>query len=113
MELSRRAYPRTAADVRVSYHEEPVTSGTREYLEGLAADIGIGGMFIATENPLPKGSVASLEFRTGADAEGVRARAMVRWVRRIGQPKGMGIEFIEVDGLGERGLDEWIERLVG
>ena len=113
MDVSRRKYPRAAADVGVSYVEEPVTSDTRDYLQGLAADIGLGGMFIATDHPLPKGSVASLEFRTGANPEGVRARAMVRWVRRIGQPKGMGIEFIEFDGLGERGLDEWIERLVG
>ncbi len=113
MDPSRREYPRAAADVRVSYLAESVTSGTREYLEGLAADIGIGGMFIATDHPLPKGSVASLEFRTGVDAKGVRARAMVRWVRRIGNPKGMGIEFIEFDGLGDVGLEKWIERLTG
>ncbi len=112
MDVSRRKYPRAAADVRVSYVEEPVTTGAREYLHGLAADIGIGGMFIATDHPLPKGSVASLHFRTGPDKKGVRARAMVRWVRRIGKPKGMGIEFIEFDGLGERGLEEWIARLI-
>ena len=113
MDVSRREYPRAAADVRVSYVEESVTSGTREYLQGLAEDIGIGGMFIATDHPLRKGSVASLEFQTGPDSKSVRARAIVRWVRRIGRPKGMGIEFIEVDGLGERELDEWIARLIG
>ena len=47
-----------------------------------------------------------------AREEPVHARAVVRWVRRFFRPRGMGLEFIDVEGLGQTRLESWIDSVL-
>lgn len=112
-EPNRRQYRRVAAGVSVFYWSPPVDKPTREYLEGIASDLSLGGLFLATPRPLPKGSYVLLDFETAGDEGGpVSAKAVVRWRRRWRPPRGMGLEFVEIEGLGQRRLEAWVESIL-
>ncbi|HYG62997.1 MAG TPA: PilZ domain-containing protein [Thermoanaerobaculia bacterium] len=106
----QRLYRRMAAGVRVLYRGHSLRKPEAQYLTGIAEDLGLGGMFISTRHPLPKGTLLSLEFHTsGDDGRPVRARAIVRWRRLFGRPRGMGVQFVEFEGLGHRQVENWID----
>lgn len=71
------------------------------------ATLGLGGLFIATSDPPPLGTLVKLIF----DVPGgeVRARAMVKDVK---DGQGMAVAFIEM-GYEERArLDQLVKKLV-
>lgn len=109
-EEEMRQFPRLAAGVRVLFRGGPLRKPEREYLEGVAENVSLGGMFIATGSPLKEGSLVTLSFlnREAGDPP-VRAKALVCWRRRWRQPKGMGVRFLEFENLGPCGLDGWLE----
>ncbi|HEY9421159.1 MAG TPA: PilZ domain-containing protein, partial [Thermoanaerobaculia bacterium] len=85
----------------------------REYLEGVAENVSLGGMFIATRSPLKEGSLVTLSFLNGvAGAPPVRAKALVCWRRRWSHPRGMGVRFLEFENLGPRGFDGWLQEVL-
>ena len=105
-----RNFHRVAAGVRVVCSSTPIDRQARSYLVGVAENLSLGGLFLATTDPLPEGSLAELQFYlAGAKADPVRARAIVRWSRRWRRPRGMGLQFVEIEGLGEREVASWIE----
>ena len=115
MDIDKRKYPRAKQGLDVRFVEESVAPNVVEYLDGLAADIGLGGMFIATEEALSKGTVLSLELNLDDQAGEtimVRARAVVRWTRPEDEPRGMGVEFIEFDGLKNLTLTEYLSKVL-
>lgn len=104
---------RLAVGVRVRYREVSLRRPEREYLKGVAENVSLGGMFIATRRPPAPGAVVSLVFDAGdrGGAAPVKAKAIVCWRRRWRSPQGMGVRFIEFEGLGERRLENWVEGL--
>lgn len=106
----RRGFRRLAAGVRVRFHELSLRQRDRDYLRGVAEDVSLGGLFIATSYTFPVGTAISLEFHTSGEAGGapVRAKAVVCWRRRWRQPRGMGLRFVEFEFLGQRRLESWI-----
>jgi PilZ domain len=105
-----RRFSRLAAGVQVLFRGGPLRKSEREYLEGVAENVSLGGMFIKTRNPLKEGSLVTLSFL--GDEEGgppVRAKALVCWRRRWRQPRGMGVRFLEFENLGPRGLEGWLK----
>ena len=109
----QRSYRRVAAGVRVVCSSTPIDRQAREYLEGIAENLSVGGLFLATPDPLPAGSVVALQFFIdGDEAEPVRARAVVRWSRRWRRPRGMGLQFVDFEGLGERRVESWVEAVL-
>jgi c-di-GMP-binding flagellar brake protein YcgR len=114
MASNRRKFRRVAAGVRVLYSGSAVDRHTREYLEGIARDLSIGGLFLETRSPMPKGTIVDLDVWVESDSEEnpVHARAIVRWVRRFFRPRGMGLEFIDIEGLGARQLEAWVRRVL-
>jgi len=67
------------------------------------------GMFIATERPESKGRVLFLEaFPNGSDEPPVRSRAVVRWRRRWLEPRGMGVELMDVGDEDRDRLRRWM-----
>ncbi|HYO15563.1 MAG TPA: PilZ domain-containing protein [Thermoanaerobaculia bacterium] len=108
---NQREYPRLVAGVRVCYREISLRRPEREYLKGVAENVSLGGMFIATRRSLAPGAVVSLVFETGRGngTAPVKAKAVVCWRRRWRHPRGMGVRFIEFEGLGERRFESWVE----
>jgi c-di-GMP-binding flagellar brake protein YcgR len=110
----RRQFRRLAAGARVRYNELTLGRREREYLKGIAADVSLGGMFIATRHTFPEGTPIALEFHARGESGSapVRARAVVCWRRRWRRPRGMGVQFIEFEFLGQRRLEAWLETML-
>jgi uncharacterized protein (TIGR02266 family) len=109
----RRAFRRLAAGVRVRYQEVRLRRPEREYLRGVAADVSLGGMFLATRHTFPAGRTIELEFHPrGEEGAPVRAKAVVCWRRRWREPRGMGLRFVEFAALGARRLESWIDTVL-
>ena len=109
-----RKFPRLAAGIHVRFRGASLRKPEREYLEGVAENVSLGGMFIATPRPLREGSLITLEFDRPAVAgwRPVRAKALVCWRRRWRNPRGMGIRFVELEGLGPLPLAVWLETIL-
>jgi uncharacterized protein (TIGR02266 family) len=110
----RRAFRRLAAGVRVRYQELRLRRPERDYLRGVAEDISLGGMFLATRHTYPVGRTIELELHPRGEEGGapVRAKAVVCWRRRWREPRGMGLRFVEFVGLGARRLESWIDTVL-
>lgn len=91
-----RRYPRasTPTGIWVSWK-----TGNRHGVSPIRT-VGLGGMFIFEDDPLPEGSSLQLVFQVPgpAGSMSVRARAAVR-TAEVG--RGMGVEFIQM-APGER-----------
>jgi hypothetical protein len=79
-----RRHPRVAAAFAVSCErrDAPPVSGT-------ARDIGIGGAFVESSEPLPFGTELIVVVRLADRGAALRLPAIVRWTR----PGGFGIQF--------------------
>ncbi len=115
-DTERRVYPRTTANIVVKFSEDSEKNTPPEYQEGKVENCSAGGMFIITDQPAPRGSHVRLKFHLDSNQNTplpVEARAMVRWVRYVSQPHGMGVEFLNFEGIDARDFREWITSLLG
>ncbi len=73
---------------------------------------GLGGMFIEINHPFPKGSIVAIQFKSKTDKDErlVTARGLIRWTQKRKRPHGMGIDFIEFEGLGNTSFEEWFKK---
>lgn len=113
-EIDQRRFRRVAVGTSVTYSGEPLDPRSREYFESLTGNVSAGGMYLATRVTFPPGTLVHLSFDVvagAADDRPVRATAIVRWRRRFFAPRGMGVEFVDFQGLGKRRLEEWLETL--
>lgn len=109
----RRIFRRLAAGVRVRYQEVHLRRPEREYLRGVAEDVSLGGMFLATRHTFAAGRTIEIEFHPrGEEGSPVRAKAVVCWRRRWREPRGMGLRFVEFAALGARRLESWIDTIL-
>ena len=88
-----------------------VTSG-HTFWTGLTSNISTGGLFLASETPLPVGSLLAFELRVD-EGEPCELRGVVRWVREPEQasdafPAGMGVQFSRLDGPTAEVIEQFI-----
>lgn len=110
-----REYRRIAAGVQVVYRGHRLRRTEQFYLSGVADNVSLGGMFVAARHTFKPGTLITLEFHTPRDLEDgppVRARALVCWRRRWRQPRGMGVRFVDFEGLGQRRLETWLQTVL-
>ena len=105
-----RHYPRVGSDVSVEFHMADISGETKKYLSGIAENVSIGGMFLSTPKRFRKGSVILIDFSFDGEAP-FSASAIVRWTRRFKKPTGVGLEFIEFNGLGDRDFKTLMDRI--
>lgn len=99
--------------VKVAEHH-PVDRQTKAYLQEVAENVSLGGLFIRTSQPFANGTSVQLNLRLssdGAHAPVVKATAIVRWSRRWGGKPGMGLEFLDFEMNGRSDLSKFL-RLV-
>lgn len=60
-------------------------------------DLGEGGMFVPTEQPLPPGTYLSLEFMVPTSLQPMNVVGRVAWIGNASKGNGMGIEFYDLD----------------
>jgi c-di-GMP-binding flagellar brake protein YcgR len=112
----KRAFRRVAAGAPVVIRIADVDRRSRRYLQGVAANLSLGGMRLMGGRTFHPGTVIELEFALtgpGGETLAIRARAVVRWRRRFARPRRMGVEFVDFEGLGREHLRTWFERLFG
>jgi hypothetical protein len=112
--IEKRRFRRVAVGTRVAYSGEPLGAISRDYFESLAGNVSAGGMYLAAKVTFPPGTLLHLRFDAVGgewDESPVRATAIVRWRRRLFAPRGMGIEFVDFEGLGKRRLEAWLATL--
>jgi PilZ domain len=108
---NRSDYRTVAQGAEVYYRCERPTPYERSYLIGLAENLSLGGLFVSVRQPPLPGTVVRLRLYGADDRDHTTplcATALVRWRRLWGKPRGMGLQFLEFEGLGERRLDTWL-----
>jgi uncharacterized protein (TIGR02266 family) len=90
----RRAAPRVEMEVEVDFHTDS------NFYTGFTEDISEGGLFIATYQLKPIGTMVAFELSLNGQI--VRAVGEVRWVRDVreeshGVRPGMGLRFTQLE----------------
>jgi uncharacterized protein (TIGR02266 family) len=80
------------------------------FYSGLSMDVSKGGLFVATYQALPVGTVLRLFFVL-PDGTAIEAPGTVRWTRgEEGEtPPGMGIAFRKLSEAARRAIDRYCE----
>jgi|SRR5215831_11920688 len=79
--------------------------GSQKYVSSVE-NLGLGGLFICTQQPPPVGTSLQLLFNV---PEGeVRARAIVR---NLAPSRGMGLEVVSMEQEHRARLDRWLKTL--
>jgi hypothetical protein len=110
MQEQRTQYRALAEGAQVFFRCEHAAPQEQRYLAGVADNVSLGGLFVSLRHPPAPGTVLRLHIYAGADpdmAEPLCAKAIVRWRRLWGKPRGMGVQFLELEGLGQRHLENW------
>ena len=94
---SRRRAVRKPIRLMVEYES------TEDFLVDYTANISVGGMFIVTDRPLPKGTLLRMSFRLPGGEETIEATGQVRWAVQPSSSEpmrpGMGVSFEELGDL--------------
>ncbi|CAN5775028.1 hypothetical protein BH11MYX4_BH11MYX4_29460 [soil metagenome] len=93
--LDTRVEPRAAVYASVDLFSE------NNFWSGLTMNMSDGGVFVATHNVVPVGTVLVLNLLLPFEKEPVITLAQVRWSRAYtGQadvPPGLGLQFVDTD----------------
>jgi uncharacterized protein (TIGR02266 family) len=82
-------YGRAAVEMSVTVRTEGDSFPAR------AANIGMGGLFVATERPVPVGAHVGLDLTLPDQSHAISLDGEVRWIfEKDGQPAGMGLRFV-------------------
>ncbi|MGA6827612.1 PilZ domain-containing protein [Nitrospira sp. NS4] len=106
-----RNYPRTPLALKIRY-----STPEGRQIDSLTGGIGGGGLFIESSEPLPPGTMLTVEFALPhRPGQKLRATGKVAWTRK--KPEryllfpGMGIQFIEIEEEAQKDLIELVEAL--
>ncbi len=108
--LLPRQFKRYPVDLRVDY-------GTRDaFLANRVSNLSRGGLFIATETPLPVQSELDLVLTLKNEDERIRARGRVVWNYDIRKGTsrvipGMGIRFVDLSPDDSHRLVDYLDTL--
>lgn len=89
---ARRARPRVKLRLPVTL----IHGGAR--IEGHSVDVSEGGLYVSAVEALP--AETEIDLEAVISGERIRARGVIRWVRKPAEPEGMtgmGIQFKELD----------------
>jgi PilZ domain len=114
-EDQRQNYRAIIPGAAVFYRVENVPVAEVTYRLGMAENVSLGGVFIGSRHPLRPGTAVRLQLFSPADpdhAPAVHARGVVRWRQLWREPRGMGIQFLEFEGLGARALESWLATIM-
>lgn len=98
---------------RASLSTEIHLESESNFYAGITNNVSEGGVFVASERLLAKGTVLDLEFSVPDGGPPVRTTGVVRWLREdlesIDGPPGMGVQFVELDDRARVRLERFVE----
>ncbi len=107
----RRRYKRLKADWVAGVRTVELTDTSIERLKHVR-NVSLGGVFIEAERTLEPGTTIEFEFIVSSHGEVVKAKGVVRWVddgSEEGNPRGMGVEFLEVQGGSQEVIHDYVQ----
>jgi len=110
LQVAERAAQRFNARLSVHYGSQ-----SHHLLSDYSIDLSTGGLFLATENPLPSGTPLSMEFILPTSKTKVRCNAKVAWVndpqqrKKSALPTGMGVQFLDLSLADMDAIREYIK----
>lgn len=103
----RRAATRVLHEVAVSF------STQNTFYTGLTCDVSTGGVFVATSDLLPRGTIVRFELTLGPRAVRVPMTGIVRWVRSEPSgdlPAGIGVQWLDLQPRLRRLVEEFVSQ---
>ncbi len=102
----RREDPRAEMELDVGLE------GENTFFTGRTGDLSKGGLFVATDNPMPVGTELLLSFVL-PDRYRVRAEGVVAWVRAPryrpdAPPAGMGVRFLRLTPRDQHAIEHFL-----
>ncbi|NLA74880.1 MAG: TIGR02266 family protein [Deltaproteobacteria bacterium] len=105
-ELTSREEQRIKKTLSLSYKDH------ESFVNAYTHNIGKGGLFIKTVNPLPEGESFILKLKLPGVEEALKINCVVAWVNRDDKdpenPAGMGLKFIDMNVNERHLLDRYI-----
>lgn len=106
--LERRATPRAAVEAEIGFQSDT------NFYTGLAEDISTGGIFLATFNIRPIGSLINVNF-TLPGGHFISVDGQVRWIREFNEmvpdlSPGMGIQFEKLCSDDKYAIDDFVKQ---
>ena len=104
----RRKSPRLDVILKVQFETK------EDFQEALIHNISQMGMYLATDTPFDVGNQFLMEIELPGKKGQIKGRCEVVWVNQIeveDYPKGMGVQFIEINPEYQELLDEYLAEL--
>lgn len=89
---------------------QAITKQLEEELKIKVLNIGIGGIYVETQHPLPIDTLCDFDFKLPESNKIVSVKGMVTWVNRKGLDAGMGLKFIKVSTEDKNAILEYIQQ---
>ena len=89
-----RAHPREKKRIELSFPTD------NRRVQAVSVDIGLGGVFIATDVLLPRGTAVEISFHVPKRAEPLVVSGIVRWLNDGSTPREEGDDRPAVRGMG-------------
>jgi len=92
---------------RVPCGFEAKAFGPRGTLRATVRNLSVGGLYLATKDPLPVGTVAEVELLI--DGQKLKATAEVRHHQRMEDLPGMGLKFVRLEPSTIAAIQKFVE----
>jgi len=103
----RRAHARATLKTSVHFGSES------NFYTGFTQDISAGGLFVATHNVVPMGTVIDLEFSIPDEGPPITVQGEVRWAAEYNPASdcspGLGLRFIDLKEEDRIRIERWVE----
>ena len=110
-DITTRTDNRAKKTLSLSYKDQ------ESFVSAYTSNIGKGGLFIKTPNPLPEGESFILKLKLPGLVEALKINCEVIWVNkdesRTDMPVGMGLKFVDMDKNERLLLDKYIGSIIG
>jgi len=104
----RRISPRLDVILKVRFATK------EDFQEALIHNISQMGVYLATDSPFDVGSKFSIEIDLPNKKGQIKGKCEVVWVNQVeakDYPKGMGVQFVELQSKHKRLLEEYLREL--
>ena len=109
--IASREDQRVKKTLSLSYRDQ------ESFVSAYTSNIGKGGLFIKTSNPLPEGESFILKLKLPGLVSALKINCEVVWVNndesRTDMPLGMGLRFVDMDKNERTLLDKYIGAILG
>jgi len=110
-ESSQRQAPRAMKILSLAYKDR------QSFVKAFSSNVGPGGLFIKTDNPLPQGEEFQLKLQLPDIPEPLLIQCQVAWNRnpsnqQEGRPVGMGVEFKQMSPRDEQVFKNFVLQIM-